>query len=203
MKDVITRFIKSLGVAVVLRNKHFEDAIRFDIIDFLGVDDKYYSFMVAYNDTRFFVGSTSLLGDGNSADLFTKLTANLRSFESKDLYATGRYEEAAVQAFKQQFKRDFNLFADDLVGHTVGGFLVTGVEVWVNPIACMNLKYSYGGDPQESITLVLGSKMLLRNGYCFSIAPAFKEFWESLGLEDYYVWEEKDESLQYIEIWGE
>ena len=95
MKSLIYEYIKSLHIRVILRNQMLEnEGLSFIQTDFIGIDDKYYSILVAFNDTYIFNASSDmrLLGSQDNA-MIGSLVNNVKVFDSRDEWIQGRYPE--------------------------------------------------------------------------------------------------------------
>lgn len=150
MKQLILKFVKSLGVQAVFRNNTIEGPIKIIQIDFFGSDEKYHSIAVGYNSTRIFnIQGTNLIGEADNNAL-QYLDCNHRVFETREDWVTGRFPSID--------KKHYELFCKSLKASekivSYNDFVLNRIELTLDPIFAYILFYSYKGVEQKSLILV-------------------------------------------------
>lgn len=102
MKVLVEAYLKSLGMKTIIRKKISNGDITCVLYDFLDKEDRFCSFLVAYNLTQIIIKEKEhiiRIGQGLDNSTQRQLEAGLRVFNSKDAYLAGRWEESYVTRF--------------------------------------------------------------------------------------------------------
>jgi hypothetical protein len=102
MKDIITEYIKSLQLKVVLRYKIIKGELSLYQCDAIDYNDKYHSILVAYNSTRIFsISSNNLIGEKLDNAALGCLEKNHRVFDNREDWLNGRFPAVTEQTLKR------------------------------------------------------------------------------------------------------
>lgn len=184
MKSLIYEYIKSLHIRVILRNQTLEnEGLSFIQTDFIGIDDKYYSILVAFNDTYIFNASSDmrLLGSQDNA-MIGSLVNNVKVFDSRDEWIQGRYPE-----INNKLLTEFNKM---YAGYSqkedceYNNFRLVRVYSILAPLYAIIVDFEYKGVLQHSLVLSNTQKVSL-NSFCYRDLDDFYSFLKILNLSEY------------------
>lgn len=168
MKRYLDLYLKLKGIKAFLGRQRFDSVITVELINFLGSDNRYYSLMVGYNNSEFFVNNnkieTTILGESDSCnDLFYLLDRNLKVFDSKEDWSSHRYSNIDVSALAYKVQKSFERKFSEKIGCVFKDFTVVDIKYDFSYASLLCILYTYKGYPQKSINILLNSIVLLEN----------------------------------------
>lgn len=175
MKDSILDFIRRKGVHVVLTQKVIKSTLDTYYYNWVGQDGRYFSLLVASNDTSFFVksGNTFSL---SSYDSVTSLESALRCFDSKDEWSAGKWTLEEALNFCSFIQR--SLDSSNKRSVEVGAYRLVDERFWLRPALGISVFYSVG-DSINVLTFWHGCKTLVSTN-----DKDFLDFVKALGYTD-------------------
>lgn len=162
MKDYIFSFVRSIGVAIVLRSKKINGILTYYLVDWLGNDGQYYSLLAMCNETQFVTKDMLLLGESKDSLEVNSLTSNLRQSASKSDWVIDKWDVSEIKkidAFLEQKLQWINdLNCEEL---SINGYCVTSILLEMHPVFQYVVQYEYRGrlnalvlPMQQQMTLV-------------------------------------------------
>lgn len=191
MEKIILQFLKSIHIAVVLNKQIFTGLLNVLYMNFIGKDDMFYSFMIAYNETQVFAKPAIYLGlrdSSESPSIEDLLANNLRSFSNKAAWNEGKWDINVAKNFSKYIenKLDVNRYA----GIRCGQYAVKYAELWSKPALGITIFYSKGDSYHNVITIWLGSKTVVSDSDI-----EFLQFLEALGISNYVIVDNSTDSI--------
>lgn len=175
MKEIISGFVRKLGVKVMLSQKVLAGTLDTFYYNWIGSDGKYYSLLVACNDTSFFIktGNTFRL---STFDTATTLKDALRQFECKQDWMTGKWTLQEALTFcsfiEQQLEHNYSRNVE------VGCYKLISEKFWIRPALGVSVFYRVG-DFTNVLNFWYGSKTTISTN-----DSDFLDFINELGYSD-------------------
>lgn len=183
MKRLIERFVKQVGVRVILTKTVQEGILDLYAYAWLGSDDRVYHMVVLANDTSLFVrnGDTFVLSYDSVTDTLQ------RSLEVSDSLAeSGMQEDIAVAEKFVQFMQ-YRVARPACREFTCGLYRLVEEKLSVRPALGVRILYE-AGNHLEVLTVWYGSKTVVRTNDL-----EFQSFLIGLGYADLIEFQESSE----------
>ncbi|MEY8334662.1 hypothetical protein AALB53_16380 [Lachnospiraceae bacterium 47-T17] len=199
MRRVIDSFIKSIGVSVILERKVFRGLLDVYYYNFIGKDDKFYSFLVACNDTqiildpqKYFMFASDFCDEDaelkvlslqycvDEMDVDLLLARNLRVFCSKEDWIVGRWCTDSAKAFDQELRRTVKECFNECC--RVGEYELIQHSIWTRPALGFSIMYNKNGVFGGVVTVWHGSITELE------YSQGLHDFLVELGIEHFIRW---------------
>lgn len=149
MRQIILEFLQRQRIRTIIRKEEIKGDINFFLIDFFGIDDKYYSFFVLYNKTQIFCKTKDnlLCSDSQNLSLDSKLQNGLLSFNTQQAYLEGRWDfnKQNTGLFIKSLKDILNRLIDI---KSTGDFEIMKVETELRLFWGLIIYYRYKGVAQ-------------------------------------------------------
>lgn len=166
MNQVIKEILAKRGIRAVLRKKESFGTVNILLLDFLGKDDNYYSFMAAYNDIQIFsrAGHNLLVKDNTSLE--TLVLNNLLQFETKEEYLEGRWKDVNTRILTEFIEKQLMNSMAPYTGKTEGDIELIKINPIMQPFCGYIVYYRYKAEVQLPALCVFGQGLVSNNvGY--------------------------------------
>lgn len=191
MRDIIVKFLRDRGICSILRKEETKGMINTFLLDFLGNDDRYYSFFAMYNMTQIFTRVEENLIDYTTQynTLDSRLKSNLLSFDTQKAYVEGKWEIQRHGLNEDVFSRCLTEAADNLFSRRhCGDFEITKVLIETRLFLGIIVYFTYKGIYQSPIVYNLCASNHNRLELSKTDAKDLIDLFEYAGLND-MIWE--------------
>ena len=144
------------GIRAILRKKETFGVINILLLDFLGSDDKYYSFMAAYNDMQIFTRTGNNLLVKGTTSLESMVLNNLLQFDTKEEYLEGRWKEVSSRLLTDYIENQLKNSMAPFSGKTEGDIELIEMNPIMQPFCGYTVYYSYKAEIQLPALYVFG-----------------------------------------------
>lgn len=160
MNTIIKKYLAQKGIQAILRKRESLGVMNIILLDYLGKDDKYYSFLAGYNDLQIFSRTSRNILTKDNTSLDDLIESNLLCFDTKEEYLEGRWKDINVRQFTNAIESQ--LCDKDLSNTTseLRGVELVKIKPIMQPFCGYIVYYRLNGVNQNPLLYALGQGLI-------------------------------------------